>query len=196
MDLGAYASIGSLEKIAAANGISCPRLRGYRLMKYEEPVDYKTLRHRVELSVMIALCQSQWGSDRCYTMSWETDQKCKYHIKNFKWYYKLEDEPGYQEPEIRWDRLKGKKKRIFITRVKNEMKGLKQQYEIWNKYVGRDDILYIHSRIGGGNWPDYYTEVVNQPWFIEKVDDGYDSSYCDMYAKIEPFEGELPEEED
>ena len=33
MDLGAYAQIGRLEKIAANNGIYIPRLRGYRLMK-------------------------------------------------------------------------------------------------------------------------------------------------------------------
>ena len=38
MDLFAYAQIGDLEKIAKANGIEVPRLRGYRLMSDETPV--------------------------------------------------------------------------------------------------------------------------------------------------------------
>lgn len=194
MDLGAYAQIEDLEKIAAKNGISCPRLRGFRLMKNEEPIDYKVLQHDVELSVMQTLCETEWGQTSWYTLSYNTTQKCRYHIKNYDWYYKPEDTPGYKEPEIRWDRLKGKKKRIFITKVKNEMRERKEQYAVWNKYVGRNDILYIHARIGGGNWGSYYTEVVDKPWFLEKIDDAFDSTYCDIYAKIEPFEGKIAEE--
>ena len=55
---------------------------------------------------------------------------------------------------------------------------------MFNKYVGRKDILYIHARIGGGNWSYYHHRVDKQPWFIEKVDDAFDSTYCDIYAKI------------
>ena len=56
---------------------------------------------------------------------------------------------------------------------------------MWNKYAGKENVLYIHSRIGGGNW-DYYggNELSKQPWFLEKVDDCYDDTYCDIYAKI------------
>ena len=75
------------------------------------------------------------------------------------------------------------------------MRKRKEQYAVWNKYVGRNDILYIHARIGGGNWGSYYTEVVDKPWFLEKIDDAFDSTYCDIYAKIEPFEGKIAEEE-
>ena len=59
------------------------------------------------------------------------------------------------------------------------------QFNTWNKYVGRDDVLYIHARIGGNNW-NYYDgpELARQPWFLEKVDDCFDSTYCDIYAKI------------
>lgn len=195
MDLGAYAQIEDLDSIAKANGISCPRLRGYRLMRDERPIDYKVIVHDIELEVLIDLCQSQWGTTWWITSSCETDARCRYHIKNFDWYYKLKDTPGYKEPEIRWERLKGKKKRIFRTRVKNALRRYKKQYDVWNKYAGRPDVLYIHSRIGGGNWPYYYADVVYQPWFLEKVDDACDSTYCDIYAKIEPFEGKIAEEE-
>jgi hypothetical protein len=61
-----------------------------------------------------------------------------------------------------------------------------RQWELWNKYAGKDDILYIHARIGSENWSYYGKEVVGKPWFLEKVDDAYDSTYCDIYAKIKP----------
>ena len=38
MDLYAYTQIEDLQAIAARNGISVPRCRGYRLMKNEEHV--------------------------------------------------------------------------------------------------------------------------------------------------------------
>ena len=114
MDLLAYSQIEDLKEIAKENGIECPRLRGYRLMSEESPID----------------------------LQFETDNE-------------------------------------------------KKQYKVFNKYVGRNDILYIHARIGGGNWPYYKDQVIDKPWFIEKVDDAYDSTYCDIYAKIKPIEREI-----
>ena len=188
MDLFAYTQIDELEQLAQKNGISVPRLRGYRLMKDEEHItdeDWKEIRNDIEIRVLERLCQSEWGRDKWgYTLSAYTDAKCAYHIKNYEYRYESKDTEGYQEPEIFWDRLKGKKKRIFITHVKNELRKLEKQYEVWNKYCGRDDILYIHARIGGGNWSYYYDQVVDKPWFIEKVDDGWDSTYCDIYAQL------------
>ena len=104
MDLFAYSQIEKISHIAEENGISVPRLRGYRLMSDEE----KT--------------------------------------------------PG--------DSL---------------------QEKVWNKYAGRDDVLLIHARIGGANWIDCGGEsLTKEPWFLEKVDDEYDCTYCDIYAKINP----------
>lgn len=40
MDLGAYAQIPNIDKIAIQNGIGVPRLRGYRLMTSEEPITH------------------------------------------------------------------------------------------------------------------------------------------------------------
>lgn len=71
--------------------------------------------------------------------------------------------------------------------IHNWVKEIKTNYLVFNKYIGREDILYIHARIGGGNWKDYFKDVINQPWFIEKVDDPYDNTYCDIYAKITKF---------
>lgn len=43
MDLEAYINIEDLEQIAKENGIDIPRLRGYRLMKEEEPISQKKI---------------------------------------------------------------------------------------------------------------------------------------------------------
>lgn len=186
MDLLAYAQIEDLDELAKRNDIVVPRLRGYRLMRDEEPIvlNDKELRHDIELSTMARLCQSEWGRSEWVTLNGYTDWRCKYFIENYEFYWSSANAPGYKEPKIRWDRLKGKNKRIFITKVKNKLKRYHEQYKVWNKYAGRDDILYIHARIGGGNWPSYYTEVVDKPWFIEKVDDAHDSTYCDIYARL------------
>lgn len=99
MDLGAYSNIELLKELVDKNNIEVPRLRGYRLMKYENPIDYK---------------------------------------------------------------------------------------EMFNKYCGRDDVLYIHARVGGANWNYYDCDnlVKSKDWFLDKIDDSYDCTYCDIYAKL------------
>ena len=58
----------------------------------------------------------------------------------------------------------------------------RKQHAEWNKYAGRSDVLYIHSRIGGDCY-DYEKE----PWFLGCAVDSFDGTYCDIYAKIEKF---------
>lgn len=40
--------------------------------------------------------------------------------------------------------------------------------------------------MGGYNWESYQKkkELMSHPWFLDRVDDYYDSTYCDFYAKI------------
>lgn len=186
MDLYAYSQIDELAELVKKNGISVPRLRGYRLMKDEKPIDYTEARSDIELDVVEHLCRSEWGRVRWTEYSVAADKKVAKYIKNIDCRYMDKDDPEYKAPEICWDKIKGKKRRIVKTWVKNWLRGFREQYEVWNKYCGRDDILFIHARIGGGNWSYYYDQVVDKPWFVEKVDDGWDSTYCDIYAKIKP----------
>ena len=176
MDLWAYSNIENLEELANKNGIDCPRLRGYRLMKDEELINIKeTIKDKhIDYYCVRDLCGSDpfWcPTSDCYCGCEETDRKIAYYT----------DEKA---ETVRWNRIHGWKRRVLKTYIHNIIAGYKKQYEVWNKYVGRDDVLYIHARIGGNNWSYYYKYVVNQPWFIEKVDDGFDSTYCDIYAKI------------
>lgn len=180
MDLGAYANIETLDEIVKRNGISCPRLRGYRLMRDESEIDFKEWERKnrswIESDELEDLCRSNWNpSAGWHTYSRETDKSVAYYICG-----------AWSDPDrhVRWERIHGKRRRMLKTAVHNRLTRYKKQYEVWNKYAGKSDILYIHARIGGGNWHNYYKDVVNRPWFIEKVDDAYDGTYCDIYARI------------
>ena len=188
MDLGAYANIDNLEVIAKKNNIVVPRLRGYRLMKDEAPVDIDKVVDKREVAVFCVrdLCTSRpfWDpNSNCAEFSYITDINKEYFL------VKGIDEDGFEDyVDVRWDRIHGWKRKVLKTYIHNEIKRQRKQWEMWNKYAGRDDILYIHARIGGGNWADYYKEVAYQPWFLGKVDDSFDSTYCDIYARIKPIE--------
>ena len=192
MDLGAYTQIEELEdseeledKIAELNGIQVPRLRDYRLMKNEKPLDFIERSKDIPIECVDELCCSRplWNPNPDYwTFNWYTNYLKEYYLVTKK------NENGCKEfVGVRWDRIHGKKRRILKTMIHNRVKEIKTNYLIFNKYIGREDILYIYARIGGGNWKDYFKDVVNQPWFIEKVDDPYDNTYCDIYAKITKF---------
>ena len=58
--------------------------------------------------------------------------------------------------------------------------------DTFNKYAGRKDVLYVHARIGGNNWVFFGGQkVAEHPAFIERVDDWFDSTYCDIYLKVD-----------
>lgn len=173
MDLGAYAQIEELETIAKNNGIEVPRLRGYRLMSDETPVDYADILKDAEVEIVNDLVSSIpfWNPNSgLSSYSRRIERLEKYYISKDK---------------IRWDRIHGWKRRVLKFELKKVRKKYANQYETFNKYAGRKDILYIHARIGGWNWYTYHGDVDTKPWFIEKVDDAFDSTYCDIYAKID-----------
>ena len=65
MDLGAYIQIDELDKVAKVNGISIPRLRGYRLMKDEKPMGREGFAQLFQIAkwrrLMICARQSRFG---------------------------------------------------------------------------------------------------------------------------------------
>ena len=178
MDLGAYAQIDTLQQIMTENNIYVPRLRGIRLMSEEERISAEDI-EQATMEIGLYACEKACESNFeyrpiAYTMSEGTDRlKRKYLV--------------YEEgvpTGIRWDKIHGKKRRLFKYLIKSARKRVLNNYNTYNKYCGKTNILYIHARIGGWNWLDYGAEVKDQPWFIEKVDDPFDSTYCDIYAII------------
>lgn len=189
MDLGAYAQIENLEEIAKVNGIEVPRLRGYRLMKDEEPIskeDIEKWKEECAIDVAQDLCEAKpfWSNHPWwYESSYETDYiKDYYLVKNPD-----KEERGYQKYiGIRWDKIHGWKRKRLKFEIKKQKRRIQEQYDMWNRYAGKDGILYIHARIGGNNWKDFGVKanITEQPWYLERVDDCFDSTYCDIYAKI------------
>lgn len=186
MDLYAYGQIDELEKIAKENNIEVPRLRGYRLMKNEEKVSDETINKEkklCEVYVLKELCESYptWSINPMYYCSdYYSDYIFdKYCIKEYT------EDGRYDCVGIKWDKIHGKKRKILKYAIKKQKQAIQEQYDLWNKYVGRDDVLYIHARIGGGNW-SYFNgdEIAKQSWFLGKADDYFDCTYCDIYAKI------------
>lgn len=64
------------------------------------------------------------------------------------------------------------------------LKRVKKQYDMFNKYAGKN-VLYVHARLGCSNW-DFFgmDEITKHPLYLERVDDYYDSTYCDIYFKL------------
>lgn len=194
MDLGAYAQIDDLEQIMKDNGIDIPRLRGLRLMKDEEPVSKEELLDIAKsdgLYGCVCLCQSlppfNWNSNWS-EMSDRTDEICEYYLELGTY---DDGEINHLDPiSVRWDRVHGKKRKAFKYVIKKAKKRVKEQFDMWNKYAGRDDVLYIHARIGSGNWGYYDCDkiVKGQPWYLEHCEDHFDCTYVDIYAKIKTQE--------
>lgn len=194
MDLGAYCQIESLDKIAIENGISIPRLRGFRLMRDEEPFDFagddfKKSKEFIEKDVY---------KDAIHSCPIFHPDSCVHEYSHWKTlcekYYGIFNEDG-EMIGIRKDRTNRKVRKVIKMAIRKRLKALTKQFETFNKYVGRDDVLYIHARIGGMNWYAYGgNEISQKPWFIEKVDDYFDDTYCDIYARIKPLNGEVEKE--
>lgn len=181
MDLGAYLNISMYNEIAKKNGIEVPRLRGYRDMSGEERVAEDDIRGIME-GLRIWLYEHACCSvPRFYPESNMSEYSPRTRRVEKKYLIRKNGEVvGF-----RWDLLHGKARKRLKLAIKRAEKRVRAQMDTFNKYVGWDDVLYIHARIGGGNW-DYYggKDLEKQPWFIEKVDDYFDSTYCDIYARI------------
>ena len=193
MDLGAYAQIDILDKIMEDNNIDIPRLRGLRLMKDEKPLT-KAEREEVikddimwEVQSLIRGCP-KWDWNSCVTeYSSKTDAFCDYYL-----WYDIDEYGCHNYIDICWDRIHGKKRKACKYVIKKVKKRVKKQFDMWNKYAGRDDILYIHARLGSGNWGGYDCDriVKGQPWYLDHCEDHFDCTYVDIYAKIKESEGD------
>lgn len=171
MDLEAYMQIEDLGKIAKQNGIEIPRLRGYRLMKDEKTITNEEINDMIknaEINISI------------YYFNTKSDWRKSYYLVSSKF------NNNRRFVGIRWDRIHGRKRKELKFAVKQAKKAVLAQWNMWNKYAGKENVLCIHARIGGANW-NYFggEELRKQHWFLDKVDDAFDNTYCNIYARIE-----------
>lgn len=185
MDLFAYTQIDSLHDILSSTGIDIPRLRGLRLMLEEEPIsddDIAEAIHDEQMYVAERAIQSipKWSPNSNVTRyNRETDRACRKYL--------VHDADG-KVTDVRWELIHGQHRRNMKHAMKITKQRVLDSFGTFNRYAGRDDILCAHARIGGRNW-GYYNMggvVSGSDAFIEKVDDMFDDTYCDIYLRIDP----------
>lgn len=88
-------------------------------------------------------------------------------------------------PTKHWCIIGYTNRREIKGKARHYAKLTRKQLHTYNKYAGKEGILMVHARIGGNNWRYYGGPLLAmKPWFIEKVDDGEDDTYCDIYVRI------------
>ena len=183
MDLKAYVQIEEYEKLLKQNNINIPRLRGIDLcvsMKPWPQEEYRREKESISTRTCENLCTAKpfWSCHpEYYSLDSWTDILREYYM------FKSGDTVFYDG--IRWERIHGWKRKVLKTAIHNNIRKFDKYVATWNKYCGCNDVIRIHSRIGGGNWIYYGgPELSRHTWFIEKVDDYFDSTYCDIYVRI------------
>lgn len=173
--------------VEKTNIIDIPRIRGLRAMKDEERYSKEDINRAIHFASMHAierLIRSNWHVNAIWTRyNKETNAEVKRCIQY------TEDVEGYEYPDKiifkNIDKTTNKVKALFV--IAKKAKEVRKQLNMWNKYAGVKDVICIRARIGGKNW-SYYTKDCNltvMPWYLERVDDYFDNTYCDIYAKVD-----------
>ena len=88
-------------------------------------------------------------------------------------------------PTAHWRIIGVNNRREIKGKARYYAKQTRKQLRTYNKYAGKEGIVMVHARLGGANWKYYDGPLMEmRPWFIEKVDDGADNTYCDIYVRV------------
>lgn len=178
MDLYAYSQMDILDKIAKKNGIGVARCRGYRLMLDEEPISKDQINEIIKKSEYEAVEEARAAgfvyNSTCLTFD------------NYQsaWMDRHTDRDART---VRWNTIHGYQRKCCKWYCKQKRKAIELDLGLFNKYAGRDDVLYIHAKEGSWSWSGKWWDYKNQPWFLDACDDYDDPAYCDIFAKIEPL---------
>lgn len=177
MDLYAYAQIEKYQKILDDNQIKIARLRGLRLMKEEELITDEDIQKRIsEEKTDYAVDWLRQHCDWCWS-STKADKRHKSFVYG-------KDENGERTViGVDFSKVHGKDRKHIKHHWKMIRKAFTDQYEMWNRYVGKN-VLYVHARQGGGN-RSWYPIDTSHPMYLEDIDDAWDKTYCDIYYDLE-----------
>lgn len=194
MDLLAYLMGEEVEEVLKKNSIEIPRFRGGSFMASEEKFSDEALKEEIILltgTIYSRACTSKprfRPNAPIHEYSDATDRIKEKYLLTEKITEVLNDGEDYTYEKVtgfKWNLIHGKNKKAIKLAVKQRKKAVLKSFFTHNKYAGRKDILRIHARIGGDNWAFYGGgDIERQPWFLEKVDDYFDNTYCDIYVKI------------
>ena len=158
MDLVAFANIDNLNHLLVKNKIEIPRLRGIRYMKEEIPImeeDYKEGEEFIKRRIY---------EDAIHACPiWNLNSGCS-EYSNWKTY--LEKYFGVfrdkQLVDLQWKKINRKKRKAIKMAIKKQLSAYKKQIETFNKYVGRDDVVYIHHLATDINYKGLGSHMLNQ----------------------------------
>ena len=161
-----------------SNGIEIPRVRGYRLMKDEDPISEEEIIEQVN-SIYVSEVENVIGEVREFGMvmyrGLDDEEKEQYFVL---------DSDGWPV-KVKLESFHGKQKRRVKTLYYLVNKVVRRQWEMWNRYAGQKDVLYIHAKQGRINWSNTtWKDFQKKDWFIAAIDDSFDSCYCDIYARL------------
>lgn len=183
MDLYAYSQIEDLEDILKDLNIAVPRLRGVRLMKISKPVSQEEIEKRIK-EIKVKNCV-QWLRERSWNCwsSWNENKKHPSFIYG-KVFNEYTEEYEIEVIDIDYSKIKRKDRNIIKLKNKEDETRIRKDFELWNKYCGKD-VLYVHTRAGGGNRIWCRTDEVKQhPLYLDDCDDSFDSTYFTIYFDI------------
>lgn len=166
------------------NGIEIPRACDAILMGSAEPVD---------ISSLLWLSDDELGYEAidntiCKDRMFETCSNNVY-VWNPKSRFWSDRYLDADTRTVHWDmlerdgRLNRKRRKMIKMYVRNTRNKAKAQYDVFNSYVGRKDVVCVSSRVFG-DWERYGAKIMKSPWYIQTVADGQDDTYCDIYCRI------------
>lgn len=162
--------------IVEVTGVPLLPIQDARIMKNEEsPYDEDYIQHvigRNEVAIVEHLIMSRWSS-----------RPKKKLLRSVKLMYKYIDYDKLIKTNngIKWENLHGKKRKIAKYKIKKLRREIRKKYDTYNKYVGRDDVLYFHTIVD----TNQYNELRHSQSYIEDIPDWYDPRYKDMYFKAD-----------
>lgn len=167
------------------NGVKVPRMHNVELCKELTPYnDGEVLLnlYMFESNVLSDLLASGWTNNFfCY------GRRFKKAVKKYaKKYVYSSDGNDYHFLAPIWDNIHGKHRKILKFEFKKMNKQFNKYREAWDRYAGRSDVIVVRARIGGSNWISYDGKftIASKPIFLEKVDDPYDNTFCNIYFKF------------
>ena len=96
------------------------------------------------------------------------------------------DKDTESETSVVWENIHGKHRKTAKFLCKKGRKRIINNFNTFNKYVGRDDVVCLNLLINTFNKYSFAKDLTKHPAFIEWVSGGFDADYCDMYFKIDP----------
>lgn len=181
MDLNAYSKIDGLLSILKDINVNIPRLRGLDLCKDMERYTEEEIKLNTALissETFKDVITSRWCRSRWYCYG----SKMKRNIEKYGTKTMIDE---YHIVIPNFNKIHGRHRKVLKFEIKKAVKRFQVHRKTWDKYCGRDDVIRVHARLGGSNWYSYDCQILEKhPAFLEKVDDFWDNTYCNIYFKI------------